>query len=54
MDETSSGEKGEVGGTGDDRGNEFDLVSEGHNKCDACEGCDDVCNSKGIHLFVRC
>jgi hypothetical protein len=53
MDESSSGEKGEIGGTGDDLASDPYSISEGSGGCDACEGCDDVCDSKGISVILR-
>jgi hypothetical protein len=47
MESSSSSNVGEVGGTGDESiplGSESSSVAA----CDACEGCDDVCDSKGM------
>ena len=55
MDKSSSGPSvGEVGGTGDD--SESDPLGSLYPPiCDACEGCDDVCDSKRMtkHVFTR-
>ena len=49
MESSSSSNAGEIGGTG----NESESARAelpGDLTCDACDGCDDVCDSKGMYF----